>query len=367
MADNIKVLIVDDTITYRMILSNIVKILDNVELVGQAQNGKIALEKVKSLKPDLVLLDIEMPEMDGIETLKKIREFNNEVEIIIISGVNPENAKKTLETLQHGALDFIAKATGKSQEDNVKHLVRIIKPLIDAVTIRKRTRQILENRPEKAKSSTETKPSAEIQKPRELRASPTKVDCVLIGISTGGPNALSEMIPTISPKLNCPVLIVQHMPPMFTKQLAERLNSIAGLPVKEAVDGDLPKAGEIYIAPGGVHMALKKSADGYIIRLVDSPPVNSCKPSVDVLFKSVPNDLHKKILTVIMTGMGNDGAAGVKHLRNNGAYSLIQDESSCTIFGMPAAVKNNRDYDEEIPLKEIGQKISQIVLKNDLY
>jgi two-component system chemotaxis response regulator CheB len=385
----IRVLIVDDTVTYRVILKSVLEKFDDVEVVGQAQNGLIAIRKTKELQPDLILLDIEMPEMDGFETLKHIRQFDDYAEVVIVSGQAPDSVNRTLDTLREGALDFIPKPMEKDREHSVQFLVDALKPIMTATRIRMNTKQARGHTAPTPKRATTMPPSAkkaatpdvptkpavkpqpEKKKqvtdtatvPRILRTAPRAVDLVLIGISTGGPNALQVMAPSLSKDIGCPILLVQHMPPMFTKQLAERLDTLTELNVAEATHGEAVKAGKVYIAPGGIHMVLSKKGEHLVTELVDSPPVNSCKPAVDVLFESVALLGKMKILTVIMTGMGHDGADGVKILRDAGAYSLIQSEETCTIWGMPAAVKESGEFDEEVQLEDLGSRISDMAVR----
>jgi len=364
--NRVSILIVDDAVTYRIILKNVIGNIPQAKFVGFAQNGMLAINQTKQLKPDLILLDIDMPGMDGFETLKKIREFDTTVDIVIVSGQNEQNAKRTLTTLEHGALDFIPKPVTDNKNDSETELFESLIPVINAVQLRKAT----------GKSSPGSKltlrtpqldPFAPKKSLKLARKLPKSVDVVLIGISTGGPRALQDMIPTITPNLPCPLLIVMHMPPIFTKQLANKLNDLSKLNIKEAIDGDTINPRDVLIAPGGSHMMLKKDGSSVIVSIVDTPPVNNCKPSVDVLFESAAKIYGTNALPVIMTGMGRDGANGVRRLRENGAYCLIQDEKSCTVWGMPAAIKEAEDYDEEVPLRELGQRISQIVLRNPFY
>lgn len=365
MGEDIKVLIVDDTVTYRVILTGVIKKIPEARFVGHAQNGRIALRKIKDLDPDLVLLDIEMPDLDGFEVLKEIRKFNDTVDVVIVSGQNRENVQRTLETLHQGALDFIEKPMTRDRAESENMLINSLKPIIQMVQIRKNSRTSRGVVPcgELQKERAQRPPMPEQTLARVIRVTPKKVDFVLIGISTGGPNALQRLIPKLSRKMSCPILIVQHMPAKFTAELADRLNTLTDLNVREAKEGDVPKAGEVLIAPGGIHMILRKEDGIFRVRLIDSEPVNSCKPAVDVLFDSLARYCGDTVVTIVMTGMGRDGSAGVKALREKGAYSLIQSEETCTIWGMPAAVKENGDYDEEVPLDELGDRLSQIVLK----
>lgn len=358
MANKVRIMIVDDTITYRQILSNVVATLNNAELVGTASSGKTALMKFKSIKPHLVFLDVMMPEMDGIETLKELKKIDPGVQVVMVSGFDMANAKATLESLENGALDFVAKPTAQDINDGVKQLQNALEPLVDIVLNKTYTKsQLTENEI--------------IEKPvlPEKRTIPKSkigaVDYVLIGISTGGPNALQKLFESIKGSINCPVLIVQHMPPMFTKSLADRLNLVSSMTVVEASDQDIPQRGHVYIAPGGKHMVIRKNANNHHeIKIIDSPPVNHCKPAVDILFRSVAGLKAARHLSIVMTGMGKDGTDGLKSLKRKGTYCMIQDEKSSVVWGMPGSAYAASLVDEVLPLDKIGSRIVELVNQN---
>lgn len=359
MEKELKVLVVDDTVTYRQILSNIVSELPEVNLIGTAPNGKIALEKVKINQPDLILLDISMPVMDGLETLKILKKDYPQIEVVIVSGMDKTNANLTVQALNLGALDFLPKPTEDKIEKNIESLHASIKPLISLVKTRKYLR-FSKKKPDLQKELEKKKQ----EKPLFVSKLISKVDVIALGISTGGPNALQKVIPKLPGSLRVPILTVQHMPPNFTASLAERLNRDSEIEVFEAKAGQKIENGKMYIAPGGTHMVVRKNTtEGHIIGIIDSPPVNSCKPSVDVLFRSVAMTYESNILSVIMTGMGNDGAAGVLALKRKGAYSIIQDEKTSVVWGMPSAVVNANASDEILPLEKIAERITEIVDK----
>lgn len=359
MSDKVRVMVVDDTITYRQILSNVVKILPNAELVGTASSGKTALMKIKSLKPDLVFLDVMMPEMDGIETLQHMKEVNPTVQVVMVSGFDMANAKATLDSLENGALDFVAKPKARDMQDGIEQLKHSLEPLVEVVMQKM------------GKSGTPVQPVIPSPAPRHPVSSVVgtgqkdgKYDLVLIGISTGGPNALQKLFESIEGELDCPVLIVQHMPPMFTRSLADRLSSLSSMDIVEAEDNQSAQSGKVYIAPGGKHMVLREKAGGdYQIKIIDSPPVNHCKPAVDVLFRSVAAFRNINMLCVIMTGMGRDGTAGVRAVKRKGNYCIIQDESSSVVWGMPGSVYGESLADEVLPLDKLGQRIVELTAK----
>lgn len=351
----IKVFIVDDTVTYRKILSDVVNNIPGTEFAGSAPSGSIALKKLVRTPADLILLDVIMPDMSGVETLKHIRKQFPDTAVIMVSGTAGRDADTTIEALNLGAIDFLEKpkSTG-GYEAGIATLRKGLEPIIRTIGVRR--------------TPTPRPPPPSTPPPKPVSPTPpsqrqtvlgTKCNLVLIGVSTGGPNALKEVIPKLPENLKAPVLIVQHMPPVFTASLAEHLNRISRLTIKEASEKDIIKAGDVWIAPGGRHMTLKEErSDGTLFTsLNDSPPVNSCRPSVDVLFRSCKLISKAKILTVILTGMGDDGAAGVASLKRAGCHCIVQNEETCVVYGMPRAIVERNLADEILPLDRIPQRI----------
>jgi two-component system chemotaxis response regulator CheB len=382
MAEDIQILVVDDTVTYRQILSKLVGEIKDSQLVGTASNGKIALSKIKIKDVDLVLLDMYMPVMNGLETLQNIKKEYPHIEVIMLSAFEKGNANLTMQALEKGALDFITKPSEDSVEKNIAKLRSALIPLMSLVKTRKFSRKarnlsLSQSRPEPKKETNRilVKPLNEAKKTTEKiatikqKTTPQRVktintiDVVALGVSTGGPNALLQLIPNLDKDFSVPILAVQHMPPMFTASLAERLDKQSQIKVCEAADGQRIESGVMYIAPGGRHMVVKKSVGGYNVNLIDTPPVNSCRPAVDVLFRSILNVYGGNVLTVIMTGMGNDGASGVSAIRRKGGYSIIQDEASSVVWGMPGAVAKSDNADETITLNMLAPRIQEIVKK----
>ncbi|MCP4750266.1 MAG: chemotaxis-specific protein-glutamate methyltransferase CheB [Proteobacteria bacterium] len=353
MGKNVSIMVVDDSITYRRILSKIVEEMRDTELVGTASSGKTALMKLPTLKPHLVFLDIMMPELDGIETLRKVKEYDPNIQVVMVSGIDSENARSTLKSLENGALDFVAKPNAVDMKTGLEHLKNSLEPLVEIVRGKVY--------PDTNLSPTANAESAEHDGAVSIQVSAKKTDFVLIGVSTGGPNALSRMFMSIRDRHQCPILIVQHMPPVFTESLAERLNAVTPLEVKEARDSDVPLNGHVYIAPGGKHMILRKTPEGGIeIGVVDSPPVNHCKPAVDVLFGSVAELDKVDSLCIVMTGMGRDGTEGVRKLKSKGTPCLIQDKESSVVWGMPGSVYDSALFDEVLPLDRLGERIAEL-------
>ncbi|MBF0224390.1 MAG: chemotaxis response regulator protein-glutamate methylesterase [Desulfobacterales bacterium] len=384
MSDNLKVLIVDDSITYRQILSKVIAEIKIAEVMGVAPNGKLAIAKIRLAQPDIVFLDVSMPEMDGFETLAVLKKEFPNIDVVMVSGVSRENAEVTVKALQSGAIDFIPKPLGASADDSIAELKASITPLISLALTRKYSKQIKAVDLPKPKEIKEEKPFIKtirdhipffkketkeikiekeiIKKSERIVKRAEKIDVVAIGVSTGGPNALVELIPKIKKDFPLPILAVQHMPPMFTASLAERLNSLSQISVIEAKNDDLIKPGIMYIAPGGSHMIVKKNGN-FKISLIDSPPVHSCRPAVDVLFNSIASVYGGNVLTVILTGMGTDGATGVSSIRTKGGYSIIQDEKTSVVWGMPGAVAEAGNADEILPLDVIADRITKIIEK----
>jgi len=372
LSDKIRVLIVDDTVIYRKILKDVVSAIDNTEVIGTAPNGDLALRKIEVDKPDLVLLDVEMPVKDGLETLVELKALYPEIGVIMVSGVNERQAAITMEALQKGAIDFVPKPIGNNINTNIESLRSSLTPIISLFQTKKTIAFVKQNVPVSTTARPiERKPIVTIPLAKKVdlvkpttstfAPNPKRADVLVIGVSTGGPNALAKVIPEIPADLNVPILIVQHMPPTFTKSLANHLNVKSKIPVFEAEDGQLVEKNKVYIAPGGKHMIIKKDSTNSVIAITDTPPVNSCKPSVDVLFESVPSVYNANVLSVIMTGMGSDGMNGVKYLKNTGCYSITQTEDSCVVYGMPRAVDEAGLTDESVHLDNLSARIYSLI------
>ncbi|NLF06722.1 MAG: chemotaxis response regulator protein-glutamate methylesterase [Pirellulaceae bacterium] len=339
-----RVLVVDDAVAYRSIISRALESIPGVEVVGVAADGKIALQKIEMLRPDLLTLDLEMPGIDGLEVLRRLRDSGSEAGVIMLSAFTTEGAKVTLQALKAGAFDFVVKPSEGKLQENAETLRRQLAQRIEAFARAREINSILHSRrqdgaapppPRTARTVPGDDAAAIARTALECLASLEKREVVAIGISTGGPQALSLMLPRLPASLATPVLIVQHMPPIFTKSLADDLNSRCALHVCEAADGQPVAKGAVLIAPGGKQMKVEL-ADGLpVVRVTNDPPINSCQPSVDYLFHSVAEVYGGKTVGVLMTGMGYDGAAGCRTLFRLGATILAQDEASCVVYGMP--------------------------------
>jgi len=353
----IRVLIVDDAVVIRRIVSDVLSADPDIEVVGTAANGKIGLAKIPQVNPDLVTLDVEMPEMDGIETVREIRKKYPKLPVVMFSTLTARGAEATLDALSAGASDYVTKPANVGSV--AVAMARIREELIPK--IRSLCNKAHVERPQaadapKAVRAAPFKPRV----PAATGASHPKI--VVIGVSTGGPNALAEVIPALPAGLPVPVLIVQHMPPVFTRLLAERLQSRSALKVKEAAEGDEICAGTVYIAPGDYHMAVGNELSGRRIHLNRDTPENSCRPAVDVLFRSVAARYGAGTLAVVMTGMGQDGLRGAESVREAGGEVLAQDEATSVVWGMPGFVARAGLASELIPLSMIAQQISERVM-----
>lgn len=368
--DPLRVLVVDDTIVYRKIVSDVLSAIPGVMVVGSANNGKIALSRIQSLKPDLITLDVEMPEMNGLQVLEQIRKGNLDTEAIMLSTLTVKGGEMTIKALELGAFDFIPKPQEGTMSENMAAVTALLTPMIRNIQKRIETKKRIREKYQTAKTLTSpASPLDTLLPPRmESRPLPTRPlssgirsrsEIVAIGISTGGPNALSRMMPMLPADINVPIVIVQHMPPLFTQSLANSLNAKCSIAVREAKHGDILEPNVALIAPGGKQMRIAAHGDGKrrLVQITDDPPLNSCKPSADYLFFSVATHYVGRATGVIMTGMGSDGTKGLKLMRENGAGIIAQSEETCTVFGMPKEPIESGIVDTIAPLDSIAEEI----------
>lgn len=353
----INVIVVDDSAFMRKVLSDIINSDDRMQVIATARNGVEAIEKINKLNPDVVTLDIEMPIMDGLAALEKIMS-TSPLPVLMLSSLTLDGANSTIQALNLGALDFITKPTSifKINVDDLR------KELIDKIIVVSQS-----NYKAKNLSNIDTNIYLNNEQSKDditvLRKVKEGSDfkLVAIGTSTGGPRALQALLPNIPPDLNAALVIVQHMPPGFTKSLAERLNNISSIHVKEAEDGDILLPGHAYIAPGNFHMKVGKKDSKYTVKLNTDAPFSGHRPSVDVLFNSIGDIGVKGVIGVILTGMGSDGANGCKNIKNNSGYIIAQDEESCVVFGMPKSAINLGIVDKVLPIQYISREIIRAV------
>lgn len=319
--DKIKVLVVDDSAMVRKMLSNELSKTKEIQVIDTAPDPYIARDKIVKLKPDIVLLDIEMPRMDGLTFLRKLMKYYP-IRVIIVSSIAENGSETALRALEYGALEVVAKpSVSYSVNDMIEQL---IEKILAVSKIPNWKVGIKENKKEVASYSGNKKSS--------LIKTTNKI--IAIGASTGGTEALRELLEKMPPSAP-PIMIVQHMPQHFTKSFAQRLNQICAIEVKEAEDREILSPGKALIAPGNMHMELRRSGAVYYVQLHDGPMVYHQRPSVDILFNSVAKYAGRNAVGAILTGMGKDGAAGLLNMKNEGAYTIAQDEKSCVVFGMP--------------------------------
>ena len=352
--ERIRVMVVDDSVVIRRLVTQALEQDPMLEVVGTASNGAIGLQRIPQFNPDVLTLDIEMPDMDGLEMLRRIRRDYPHLRVIMFSTLTERGAAKTLEALTLGADDYVTKVSNEGSLD------RSLRRLRDEMVpkIRQFFSLPMDNRlvprPEAKLISSVPSFLPGVPVSQSLKARP-KV--VVIGVSTGGPTALGTILPLFPADFLLPILVVQHMPPLFTRLLAERLNSTCRLPVKEASNGALVAAGQILVAPGDFHMKLDSSSGGVRVLLDQSVRQNSCRPAVDALFASTGDVYGGAVLAVVLTGMGQDGLRGAEILKAQGATVLAQDEPSSVVWGMPGAVVNAGFADRVLPLDEVVPEI----------
>ena len=345
----INVLIVDDSAFMRNTLSSMISSDPELRVIGTARDGIEAVEKVSSLKPDVVTLDIEMPGMDGIEALKHIM-AKNPVPVLMVSSLTTEGAKATLDALDIGAVDFIP----KNLADLSINIVKIKEILVEKI------RSIGKKRPAVKIIKHSYKP-LQMPKPSQ-HTSQRRISIVAIGSSTGGPRALQNIITQFPSGFPVPILIAQHMPASFTGPFAERLNQLSNIEVKEAEDGEPLKKGIAFIAPGGGHMEVRRKKRGETcIAISEDVGEYIYRPSIDMLMLSIAETFSAYVLGVILTGLGNDGEKGMGAIKNKGGKTIAESEETCIVYGMPKAVVNAGIADKIVPLDEIAGEIVNLI------
>lgn len=343
----IRVLIVDDSAVIRKVICDGLATDPSVEVVGTAANGSIALGKIPQIHPDIITLDVEMPEMNGLETLAELRKSYPKLPVIMFSTLTERGAATTLDALALGASDYVTKPSNTGSLDvTLKQIREQLIPKIKALCGAR-----------VAPVSVSAFPTTPKAMPQPASAQAARIDLLAIGTSTGGPNALAELIPAIPGDFPVPVVIVQHMPPVFTRLLAGRLNDKSQLTVQEAKAGQVIKAGEAWIAPGDYHMTVERLGTTIRLALNQDQPENSCRPAVDPMFRSVASSFGPNVLAVVLTGMGYDGVSGSQHIRERGGQVIVQDEASSVVWGMPGQVAAAGFANAIYPLSSMAQEI----------
>ncbi|AIF43741.1 chemotaxis response regulator protein-glutamate methylesterase [Virgibacillus sp. SK37] len=342
----IRVLIVDDSAFMRKVITDILESDDRISVIGTARNGEDGIKKINQLQPDVVTLDVQMPVMDGMTALQEIMKYSP-LPVIMLSSLTSEGTSKTIEAISNGAVDFITKPSGPISMDMDKVQAELIKKIVTAAEIKL---------PKEGQSIRQSNIV-----PRTLPRRDYKT-IVAIGTSTGGPRALQHLLTQLPGNLPASILIVQHMPPGFTKSLAERLNSLCAIHVKEAEDGESLRESTVYIAPGNYHMKVS----GTRIQLTQDEPLHGHRPAVDALFNSLAKNRHCNKFAVILTGMGSDGSNGIKHLKQEDPNTIVisEAEESAVVYGMPFAAVKTKLVDHVIPLQQMGPTISTLVIGN---
>ena len=346
--ERIRVLVVDDSVVIRRLVTHALEEDSEIAVVGTAANGSIALQRIPQYNPDVLTLDIEMPEMDGLETLRRIQRDYPHLRVIMFSTLTERGAAITLESLTLGASDYVTKVSNEGSLD--RSMARLREELIPKI----KQFFIL---PGRSRAATRLESEQVPISPPLWQSAKARPRVVVIGVSTGGPAALGAILPQLPAEFPLPILVVQHMPPLFTRFLAERLCSSCRLNVKEAGQGDQVVAGRILIAPGDFHMKVEANGCAARVYLDQSPPQNSCRPAVDALFSSVGRVYGGAVIAVILTGMGQDGLRGAEILKHHGASILAQDEASSVVWGMPGAVVHAGLADSVLPLDHVVPEI----------
>ncbi|MFT6344672.1 MAG: two-component system chemotaxis response regulator CheB [Paraglaciecola sp.] len=352
---SIRVFIIDDSAVVRKVLTDILTAAAGIEVIGSAQDPIFALAHMEKNWPDVITLDIEMPRMDGITFLKKIM-LERPTPIVMCSTLTEKGSKASLDALRLGAIDVVA----KPKSDVKTSLPESSRDLVNAIKVAaKANMAVLKPMPIARISPTRNKFNADAMLEKGQKLGVKKAGSLIaIGASTGGTQALAAVLAAL-PSNTLPILIVQHMPAQFTQAFAKRLNEVSRVEVKEAEDNDALLPGLVLIAPGGKHMMLQVTQFGASVKIKDGPPVNRHKPSVDVLFRSVAKYAGADALGIIMTGMGDDGAVGIKEMRDVGAKTIAQNEETCVVYGMPAVAVKLGGIDHVLALSKIPQMIVQ--------
>jgi two-component system, chemotaxis family, protein-glutamate methylesterase/glutaminase len=371
VAGRVRVLVVDDSVVVRRMLSEMLSHHRTIESVSTASNGKIALARIPQINPDVIVLDVEMPEMDGLATLAQIRRRYLTLPVIMFSTLTARGAGATLDALALGANDYVTKPSARS--GTVGQLGLVYKDLLDKILAHCKidpTAGDAFQEPERTVPSvSNTKVALPKTPPPVVIAPPSSgglAEAIAIGISTGGPNALAAMIPSFPANLAVPVFVVQHMPRLFTKLLAERLSSKSQIPVQEARHGEVVTPGRVWIAPGDYHMVVKRLGGRIVIHTHQEMPENSCRPAVDPLFRSIAETYGPRALAVIMTGMGQDGLRGCQSIRAQGGQIVVQDEASSVVWGMPGFVARAGLAEKVVPLGELAAEIVRRTRKSEV-
>jgi two-component system chemotaxis response regulator CheB len=355
----IRVLLVDDSAVVRRFVTETLQEEPDIVVSATAANGSLALERLEREVPDVVVLDVEMPVLDGLATLKKLRPRWPDVPVVMYSTLTTRGATATLDALSLGAADYVLKPSQLgNREAAILNVRRELAPVLRSWGNLGRVRIAGARRPT---SPLPAPPPRRRVSSIDARSRP---DVVVIGSSTGGPHALTEVVPQLAASLAVPVLVVQHMPPLFTRLLSERLDARSALHVVEAEPRMRIEPGNVYVAPGGVHMVARRRGTSVVVEANDGPPENSCKPAVDVMFRSAVDVWGSRVLAVVLTGMGHDGLDGCRKISAEGGTVLVQDEATSVVWGMPGAVSQDGIADEVLALVDVSPTINRYLSRS---
>lgn len=349
--EKIRVLVVDDSVVIRAMISRILEADAAMQVVGVARNGVDALHKVQLLHPHVVTLDVEMPELDGLGALRRIMEVHPEMRVIMLSSLTAQGAHVTVEALIAGASDYVTKP--QPGDDFERAFLNLGRELVGKIKELFSPEELLV--PVTAAAPGVNAPG--VSMPSVSARAGQAAEIVAIGVSTGGPAALAEVLPLIPANFPLPIAIVQHMPPHFTKLLAQRLTTLSQIPVREGEEGMVAEPGCAILAPGGFHMRLVRAGTQLKVKLDTGPQENSCRPAVDVLFRSLAESCQGRVIAAVLTGMGQDGLVGARILKSLGASVIAQDQATSVIWGMPGAIVTADLADAVLPLKRIIPEI----------
>jgi two-component system chemotaxis response regulator CheB len=363
---HISVLVVDDSVVVRRLVAQALSLDPDIEVMGTASSGRLALERIQQQLPDVVTLDVEMPDMDGLETLRELRRRHPRLPVVMFSSVTERGASATLDALTLGANDYVTKPTHAANQEAAMQSVRDqLIPKIKALCGRALTREAAQRPADNPVTAPQPTPAVPPRRaPGAESAGP--IEAVAIGASTGGPDALSKVLNALPADFAVPIFVVQHMPPLFTRLFAGRLDGSSALTVREARDGDVPTAGTVYVAPGDYHLSLRRDAAGRERMVVSQEgPENWVRPAVDVLFRSMAEIYGERTLAVVLTGMGQDGMKGSEPIVAAGGQIVVQDEATSVVWGMPGSVAHAGFAHHILPLDDIAEHIQRIVQRSN--
>jgi len=369
----LKVLIVDDSALYRQMVKNILRSIPQVEIVGLACTGVEALAKIAELHPNLLTLDVQMPDMNGLELLLEIKKRRLPVKAIMLSSLTAQGAQVTTDALLAGAFDAIQKPSSPDADSNRTLLTGLlsekIAAFVESMNATMPRRKLIGSSTQPVKESSDELGDVTSTKERSVpnrneARQPGHIDAIVIGTSTGGPVALRELIPKLPSNLGVPVFVVQHMPQGYTKSLANRIGEISQIPVREASSGMLVEPNQVYIAPGGLHMGIQLQRGKPVIQTSDDLPEHNCRPAVDYTCRSAVKVYGGKVLGVILTGMGRDGTEGCRLIKQLGGYVLAQHPEGCIVYGMPKVVVEEQLADRVVPIEKMASWITRVIEKN---